>query len=226
MPPRKASKIKTTVVDAAKVASRRMKKGTGGKRPALSPQRAARVMAGIRWLYERPPYNKNATPLARKLGLSQPGLSALLLDKNGPSLDTAEAVAQQFGVDLMVLLDSAWSPGDPPPEHIVLLIAHDPRHPNRALALALADKAGFDREVLDRVRAYDVAEGQPDPSVQQWLRLVLHEQQKRDDLAAFRNPTELERARVARELASSLTQARAALPKPASAPDARKKPQG
>lgn len=72
------------------------------KRPAIPPEQARRVMKAIeRQLAKR---DGNASALARDLGMTQPSLSNLRAGKNGPSLNTARAVAALEGVDVFTLL--------------------------------------------------------------------------------------------------------------------------
>lgn len=71
------------------------------KRPDLTPDQNARVLAAALKLRER---FDSATALGRAIGISQGGISAYLSGKNGASLATATRVAKLAGVSVGELL--------------------------------------------------------------------------------------------------------------------------
>lgn len=109
---------------------------------SLGSEQNRRVRAAARSLLPR--YG-SITALARRLGMTQAGLSSFLCGRTGAGFQLATALARELGVSLTELIDGSVVPLD--------------RYPRRAAVLALLE-ADYDPEAVTRLRALDP----PDPT--------------------------------------------------------------
>lgn len=133
-------------------------------RPSLADQSAKRVVEKMRELLNSAEFLGNKTKLAKALGISQPSVSNLLLEKNSPAFETAERVAELAKMDVWELLGTKKPAGE-------RVVEYDERYPNLQAAITFARADGIAEKAIERVRseAYSMNE---DPHPRVWLRRI------------------------------------------------------